>query len=213
MDQCHGQTLRKGPTWVSSPRVPLPSRGMPRSASHPPSRQRSLLDPSIEPPDLLPVKRASRPNRLSNAIGQEHAGAVVKGFFESGACRLPAIRHLPKFRDAAAAIGRQGEDVGQHDLLEAEDGARLLDPSQGPLATRLGGRVAPNHQEEIGTGHLASVGHSPVAGPFWSCSWDPSRSVKVPRLRATWRTRAAARGETISNSPWAAVFRRLKPVG
>ena len=93
MDKCHGQTLRKGPTWVSSPRVPLPSRGMPRSASHPPSRQRSLLDPSIEPPDLLPVKRASRPNRLSNAVGQEHAGAVVKGFVH-GRDKVPAGGHV-----------------------------------------------------------------------------------------------------------------------
>lgn len=136
-----------------TPRVPLPARGVAWSASDPPRRQRSLLDLGIEPLDLLPVKRACRPNRLSNAIGQEHAGAVVKGFFESGACRLPAIRHLPKFRDATTAIGRQGEEVGHDHPLEAEDDPGLLDASQGALTARLGRRVGAHHQQGLASQH------------------------------------------------------------
>jgi len=158
------------------------------SASDPPRRQRSLLDLGIEPLDLLPVKRACRPNRLSNAIGQEHAGAVVKGFFESGACRLPAIRHLPKFRDATTAIGRQGEEVGHDHPLEAEDDPGLLDASQGALTARLGRRVGAHHQQGLASQHGPRLRELRPA-PSYNC---------VSTLRNTQSRKADPKGTVVT---------------
>lgn len=74
----------------------------------------------------------------------------------------PASRLGPsEIGDAATAVGRKREEVGEDGLLEAKDRRCLLDAGQSALTAGLGGRIAPDHQQRPALSRPASLRERP----------------------------------------------------
>lgn len=119
-----------------------------------------MLDLLLQPPNLIPVMSPCLTAGLLRAVGEEYPAALIKGGEERRAGVEPPFRGPPEVRSAAAAVGRQGEEVGNGGVLEAEDRRRLLDTGEGAFTAGLGGRVAPHHQQRPSFSHPASLRES-----------------------------------------------------
>lgn len=94
---------------------------------------------------------------LLGAVGEEHPVALIKGEEERRSGIKPPFKGPPEVRDAAAAIGREGEEVGDGGLLEAEDCRCLPYAGERALTAGAGGRIAPHHQQRPVLSHQVSL--------------------------------------------------------
>lgn len=94
---------------------------------------------------------------LLGAVRQQHPVAGIEARDKSGAGVQPAVWGLSEINDAATAVGRKREEVGEDGLLEAQDRRRLLGAGQSALTAGLGGRIAPDHQQCPALSHQVSL--------------------------------------------------------